>query len=179
MTVVRSTLQTVNYTLVDIAANELQMNENLRIIQKDVNENAEKTNQAFWQTTLLIATNQHMIIIKHLVGKLKEGYDTLLFAITFAQKGILSPQIITPREIIRASQNSHSIRPRDLSLPTTARMAYEHVLMKIIDIDVFLNDNVLGYVLKIPLVNSDVEPCFGLTFYDLWSPPRPPGYISC
>jgi hypothetical protein len=28
--------------------------------------------------------------------------------------------------------------------------------MKIIYIDVFLNDNVLGYVLKIPLVNSDV-----------------------
>jgi hypothetical protein len=28
--------------------------------------------------------------------------------------------------------------------------------MKIFDIDVFLNDNVLGYVLKVPLVNSAV-----------------------
>jgi hypothetical protein len=65
-----------------------------------------------------------MIIIEHLVGQLKEGYGTLLFAITFAQKGILSPQIITPRDIIRAFQNSHSILPRDLSLPTTARVAY-------------------------------------------------------
>ncbi|PNF43974.1 hypothetical protein B7P43_G00917 [Cryptotermes secundus] len=156
MTVVRSTLQTVNYTLVDIAANELQINENSRTMQKQVNENVEKTNQAFSQTTLLIATNQHMIIIEHLIGQLKEGYDTLLFAIIFAQKGILSPQIITPGDIIRAFQDSHSILPRDLSLPNTARVAYEHVLMNIIDIDVFLNNNLLGYVLKIPLVNSAV-----------------------
>jgi hypothetical protein len=28
--------------------------------------------------------------------------------------------------------------------------------MKIIDIEVFLNENVLGYILKIPLVNSDM-----------------------
>jgi hypothetical protein len=112
MTVVRSTLQTVNYTLVDIAANKLQMNKNLRIMQKHVNENAERTNQAFSQTTLLIATNPHMIIIEHLVGQ--------LLAISFAQKGILSLQIITHRDIIRAFQNSHSILPRDLSLPTTA-----------------------------------------------------------
>jgi hypothetical protein len=37
-----------------------------------------------------------MIIIEHLIGQLKEGHDTLLFAIIFAQEGILSPQIITP-----------------------------------------------------------------------------------
>jgi hypothetical protein len=35
-------------------------------------------------------------------------------------------------------------------------VAYEHVLLKIIVIAVNINDNVLGYVLKIPLVNSDV-----------------------
>jgi trehalose-6-phosphate synthase len=94
--VVRSALQTVNYTLVDIATNELQLNENSRTVQKQINENVEKTNQEFSQTTLLIATNQHKIIIDHLIGQLKEGYDTLLFAIIFAQKGIISTQIITP-----------------------------------------------------------------------------------
>jgi hypothetical protein len=42
-----------------------------------------------------------MIIIEHLIGQLKEGYDTLLFAITIAQKGILAPRIITPGDIIK------------------------------------------------------------------------------
>jgi hypothetical protein len=46
---------------------------------------------AFSQTNLLIATNQHMIIIEHLIGQLKEWYDTLLFAIISVQEGILSP----------------------------------------------------------------------------------------
>jgi hypothetical protein len=66
-----------------------------------------------------------MIIIEHLIGRLKEGYATLLFAITLAQKGILSPQIITPGGIINAFQNSHSIFKRYLCLPTTARVVYE------------------------------------------------------
>jgi hypothetical protein len=35
-------------------------------------------------------------------------------------------------------------------------VAYKHVLIIMIDIDVFLNDHDLGYVLKIPLLNSAV-----------------------
>jgi hypothetical protein len=61
-------------------------------MKKHVNENAEKTHRAFSQITLLIARNQQMIITEHLVGQLKEVYDTLLFAISFAQKKILSPK---------------------------------------------------------------------------------------
>jgi hypothetical protein len=45
-----------------------------------------------------------MIIIEHLIGQMMEEYDTLLFAIIFAQKGILSPQIITPGDIISLSE---------------------------------------------------------------------------
>jgi hypothetical protein len=105
-----------------------------------------------------------MIIIEHLIGQLKEEYDTL-FAIIFAQNGILSPQIITPGDIIRAFQKSHSIIPHDFSLPTTARVAYEHVLMKTIDIEVFVNDNVLGYVLKIPLVSSALYNLYKLILF--------------
>jgi hypothetical protein len=104
-----------------------------------------------------------MIIIEHLIGQLKEGYDIILrvFAIIFAQEGIFSPQIITPGNVIRAFQDSLSIPPRDLSLPTTARVAYEHILIQIID-NVFLNDNVLVYVLKIHLRHSSVHNLYKL-----------------
>jgi hypothetical protein len=37
--------------------------------------------------------------------------------------------------------------------------------MKTLDVDVFLNDNVLGYILKIPLVNSDVYNLYKLIPY--------------
>jgi hypothetical protein len=97
-----------------------------------------------------------MIIIEHVISQLKENYDIILSAIIFAQKGILSPQIITPEDIIEVFQKSHSILPPDLSLPSTARVAYDHGLMDFIDINVFINDNVLGYILRIPLVHSVV-----------------------
>jgi hypothetical protein len=48
-----------------------------------------------------------MIIIEHLIGQLKEVYGIILFAIIFAQEGILSPQIITNGYVIRAFQDSH------------------------------------------------------------------------
>jgi hypothetical protein len=61
----------------------------------------EKTSQAFSQTALSIATNQHMIIIEHFIGQLKEVYGISLFAINFAQEGNFSPQIITTGDVIR------------------------------------------------------------------------------
>jgi hypothetical protein len=97
-----------------------------------------------------------MIVVEHLVGQLREEYDIILSAITFAQKGILLPQIITPEDIIEAFQQSQSTLPTDLSLHSTARVAYRHVLTDTVDIDVFLNDNILWYILRIPLVRSVV-----------------------
>jgi hypothetical protein len=97
-----------------------------------------------------------VIVVEYLVSQLPEECDIILSAITFAQKGILLPQIITPEEIIEAFQKSQSILPTELSLPSTARVANEHVLMDVVDIDVFLNDNILGYILRIPLVHSIV-----------------------
>jgi hypothetical protein len=154
MIVLRSSLQTVNFTLADVAAKEMQLNDNPNVIQKQVAENGEKTSQAFSQAILVSAVNQHMIIVEHSVSQLWEEYGMILSAITFAQKGILLLQIITPEDIIEAFQKSQSILPTDLSLPSTARVAYKHVLMGIVDIDVFLNDNILGYILRIPLVHS-------------------------
>jgi hypothetical protein len=91
MIVVPSSLQTVNFTLADVAANEMQLNDNLNVIQKLVAENREKTSQVLSQAILLSAVNQHMIIVEHLVSQLREEYDIILSAITFAQKGILLP----------------------------------------------------------------------------------------
>jgi hypothetical protein len=75
---------------------------------------------------------------------------------------ILSAIILTETDFItvnnntEALQNSHSILPRDLFLLSKARVVYEHALMYIININMFVNDHVLGYVLRASLVNSVV-----------------------
>jgi hypothetical protein len=97
-----------------------------------------------------------MVVTENLMSQLREDCEIILSAIIFAQKGTLLPQVITRENIIQAFQKSHSVFPADLSLPTTASVACEYVLMVIIDTDVFLIDNILGYILRIPLVNSVV-----------------------
>jgi hypothetical protein len=72
-----------------------------------------------------------MIIIEHLIGQLKEVYDTLLFAVVSAQRGILVPQIITPEDIIRAFRNSHSILPRDLVFVTALNNGYSCTMISV------------------------------------------------
>jgi vacuolar-type H+-ATPase subunit I/STV1 len=46
MMVVRSSLQTVNFTLADVAANEIQLSENLNIMHKHITENGGKKNKS-------------------------------------------------------------------------------------------------------------------------------------
>ena len=45
---------------------------------------------------------------------------------------------------MQAFRESQSILPPELTLPFRAWVAYEHLLTKIVDIDAFLNDNILG-----------------------------------
>jgi hypothetical protein len=78
---------------------------------------------------------------------------TILSAIILTETDFIT---VNNNTLIIALRNSHSILPHDLSLLSTVRVSYEHALMNVIDIDVFVNDYVLGYVLSSPLVNSEV-----------------------
>jgi hypothetical protein len=130
------TVQTCDYIKVLIFI------QNIHNIQNQITENGEQTSQALSQAILLSAVNHYMIIVENLVSQLREEYDLTLSAMNFAQKGILLLQIITSEGIIAAFQKFQLILPPDLSLPSTARVAYKHVLMDIVDIYMFLSDNI-------------------------------------
>jgi hypothetical protein len=36
---------------------------------------------AFLQATLLVAANEHMIVVEHLINQLREDYDLIFYAI--------------------------------------------------------------------------------------------------
>jgi hypothetical protein len=44
--------------------------------------------------------------------------------------------------------------PNDLSLPVPSSAAYQHLLLRIISIDVFLKGNFLVYVIRLPLTSN-------------------------
>ena len=61
---VRSTLQTVNSELADIAANALQLSKNIRIVQKKkTDENGEQAYQTLSQRPPVIAAVQYIISV--------------------------------------------------------------------------------------------------------------------
>jgi hypothetical protein len=62
----------------DVATNEMQLNENLSIIQKQITEIGEKTSQAFSSATLLIAMKQHMTIIEHLISQIRDDCHNII-----------------------------------------------------------------------------------------------------
>jgi hypothetical protein len=68
---------------------------------------------------------------------------------------ILSTIILTETDFITVNNNTETLKIFHSLLPK-ARVAYKHALMNVINNDVFVNDHVLGYVLRAPLVNSVV-----------------------
>jgi phospholipid N-methyltransferase len=85
------------------------------MMRKQTDQNAERINQTSSKTALSIGTNQHMMLIEHLLSQLKEDYD-IVSAILFAQSVMLSPQIITARDIEWIFRNFYSTFLSDLSL---------------------------------------------------------------
>ena len=71
-----------------------------------------------------------------------------------SQKGVFQPHIITPAKIMKHMKASQADMPPELSLPLTLSAVYHHLVLRIIDIDVFLKGNFLVYIIRLPLTNS-------------------------
>jgi len=84
----------------------------------------------------------------------RREYEILIDAIMNSQKGVLQPQIITPAQIMNHMKASQADMPPELSFPLPLSAAYQHLVLRIIDFDVFLKGNFLVYVIRLPLTNS-------------------------
>jgi hypothetical protein len=69
-----------------------------------------------------------------------------------SQKGILQPQIIKPAQIIKHMKASQADMPPELFF--FFFLAYHHLVLRIIDSDVFLKGDFLVYIIRLPLTNS-------------------------
>jgi len=71
-----------------------------------------------------------------------------------SQKGVFQPQIIAPAQIMKLMKASQADIPPELSLPLPLSAAYHHLILRIIDLDVYLKGNFLVYIILLPLTNS-------------------------
>ena len=91
----------------------------------------------------MLTVNEHSMQLNGALDECRREYEILIDAIMNSQNGVLQPQIITPAQIMKHMKASQADMPPELSLPLTLRAAYHHLVLRIIDLDVFLKGNFL------------------------------------
>ena len=77
----------------------------------------------------------------------------MIEAIVNSQKGILQPHILTSAQIMKQLKISQADIPSDLPLPFPLSATYQNLIVSMIDLDVFIKNNFLVYVICLPLTN--------------------------
>lgn len=153
ITVVKSTLRSMNSTLLAVSENEKVLSQGLEEMAKHLNERDGEIKSILSATSLLLTINEHTLQLERAVYECKREYNLLIDAIMNSQKGMLQPQIISPAQIVRQMKVSQADIPSDLSLPIPLSATYQNLIVNIIEFDVFIKDKFLVYVIRLPLTN--------------------------
>ena len=154
ITVVRSTLRSVNSTLLTVSENEKFLSKGMEEMAKHISEQDGEIKEMFSAYSLLLTINEHSIQLNRAIDECRREYEILIDAVVNSQKGIIQPQLITPAQILEQVKLSQADMPSDLSLPIPTSAAYQHLVLRIVSIDVFLKGNFLVYVIRLPLTNN-------------------------
>lgn len=153
ITVVKSTLRSMNSTLIDVSENERILSKGLEEMAKHINEHDGEVKRMFTATSMSLTVNAHSLQLERAINECRKEYEILIDAVINSQKGVIQPHIITPAHIINQIKASQADVPSELTLPIPMSATYQNLVLRIIDLDVFLKDNFLVYVIRLPLTN--------------------------
>ena len=151
---VKTTLRTVNRTLHDVAYNERILEKGLLDIKKHIVVEEGNLNMQLGYTSMLMALNDHALQLDRAIEELQDQYSMLIDAVIHAQKGILQPQLISPRKILQIMKDNQAHFPLDQSLPIPLSSEYAPQLLQLIDLDVFVQGTYFVYVITLPLTSQ-------------------------
>jgi len=154
ITVVKSTLRSLNSTLRAVSENERILPKGLDETAKHINERDGEIKEMFTGTSMLLTVNDHNMQLERALSECRKECNILIDAIINSQKGILQPHIIiTPAQIMKQMKVSQADIPRELSLPIPVSATYQNLIVNTIDLDVFNKSKFLVNVIRLPLTN--------------------------
>jgi hypothetical protein len=153
MIVIKSTLMSSNMTMQFVHDNEKVFSRELENLAKHVNGQFDEVRILFTAAFMMTAINEHATQLARALGECRRHYEILIEAILNAQKGILQPHVISPMQIINRLIQIQTDIPSDLMLPFPLSATYHHYVNRLVDIDVFLKDKFLVYIVHVPLTN--------------------------
>jgi hypothetical protein len=120
---------------------------------KHIREQDGQIRDMFTGTSMLLTVNEHNMQLERALEECKREYDILIDAILNLQKGILQPHIITPAQIVSQIKASQIDIPAELTLPVPLSATHQNLIVNILELEVFIRDKFLVYVIRLPLTN--------------------------
>jgi chromosome segregation ATPase len=115
LTVIKSSLGSVNNTLTDLEYNQEKVKKGLTQIKGYVEAATAENREILNMVAAKIIVESHIARVREAIGTLQRNLDILLQSITNARKGILEPQIVSPKLIMDALIQSMPSFPKDTS----------------------------------------------------------------
>jgi hypothetical protein len=154
ITVVKTTLRSINSTLLTVSENEKSLSKCLEDMAKHVSEQDGEIKEMFYAYSLLLTIHEHSIQLNRAIDECRREYEILVDAVVNSQKGIIQPQLLSPAQVLEQVKLSQADMPSDLQLPIPTSATFQHLLLRIISIDVFLKGKIFVDVIRLPLSNN-------------------------
>jgi hypothetical protein len=141
-------------TLQDVYDNERVLSRGLDKMTRHINEQNDEIRKMLAVSFVTFIVNEHTAQLVRALGECRRYYEILTEAILNAQKGILPPYIISPMQLMNEIMSNEADIPSNLMLPVPLSAAFQHFIIRIIEIDVFFKDKYLVYVIHVPLTKN-------------------------
>ena len=153
LAVVKSSLGAVNHTLVDVAHNGEILKEGVRKVTDYMNVLKSETNANLNLISAKIEVEGHLAKVSRAMNALQRDLDILIDSVINGQKGVLQPQIVSPATLMDSLIKSSLAFPKDTTLPFPLSKDSTHFLFRLCNLQVYIKNGILGYMISLPLVN--------------------------
>jgi len=153
LSVMKSSLGAVNNTLIDMAHNEDILKEGVRKVTDYMNTLKSETNANLNLISTKIEVEGHISKVSRAMNALQRDLDLLIDSVINAHKGVLQPQIVSPDALMGSLIKSSQAFPKDTTLPFPMSKDSTHLLFRLCELQVYIKNDILGYVILLPLVN--------------------------
>jgi len=157
ITVVKSTLRSLNSALLAVSENERILYRGLDEMVKHISEHDSEIKEMFSGTSMLLTVNEHNMQLERALGECRREYDILIHLILNSQKGILPPHSITLAQIVWQMKASQADIPGELTLRIPLSAAHQNLIVNVVDLDVMYCNLFVFYKSKLGYNPVDID----------------------
>ena len=145
-------LQTeTNHTVQQIEEHQQKLEKNLENIQQQILDNTQNINLQSFGTQML----EQILLFEVILNKYAYETQTLISIINSAISGKVHTSVLTPQTLLKELTEIKMDIPTGSALPIEICIESLTELLQVSEIDIFVKDSYLIYVIGIPLISSE------------------------